>query len=115
MLGFGVALLLESLDTNLKTMTDIEQALQMPLLAAIPAVEEDELIPSTFREAAVSKGASSWSRIPESLRGLRTSILLSSPGVLRGAWSRDATGGGKSHRNIDGNHHGPQWCASPVD
>ena len=56
MLGFGVALLLESLDTNLKTMTDIEQALlQMPLLAAIPAVEEDELIPSTFREAAVSK------------------------------------------------------------
>ena len=81
MLGFGVALLLESLDTNLKTMTDIEQALQMPLLAAIPAVEEDELIPSTFREAAVSKGTSSWSRIAESLRGLRTSILLSSPGA----------------------------------
>lgn len=81
MIGFGLALLLESLDTNLKTMTDIEQTLQMPLLAAIPSVEADELVPSAFREAAVSRGISSWSRMAEALRGLRTSILLSSPGA----------------------------------
>ncbi len=79
-LGFGLALLLEGLDTNLKTMTDIEQALQLPLLAAIPSVDTDELLPSRFRELAVSKGTSSWSRIAEALRGMRTSILLSSAG-----------------------------------
>jgi capsular exopolysaccharide synthesis family protein len=68
LLGLGVALILEALDTNLKTMTEIEQALQLPLLAA------------KFREFAISRGASSWSRIAEALRGMRTSILLSSPG-----------------------------------
>ncbi len=80
LLGFGLALVFEGLDTNLKTMTDIEQALQLPLLAAIPAVQTEDLLPSKFREVAVSKGTSSWSRIAEALRGMRTSILLSSPG-----------------------------------
>ena len=81
MLGFALALLFESLDTNLKTMTDIEQTLQLPLLAAIPKVDAEELLPSVFRESALAKGASSWSRSAEALRGLRTSILLSSPGT----------------------------------
>jgi capsular exopolysaccharide synthesis family protein len=80
LIGLALALILEGLDTNLKTMTEIEQALQLPLLAAIPSVETEELLPSKFREYAVSKGASSWSRIAEALRGMRTSILLSSPG-----------------------------------
>lgn len=81
LLGFIVALLFESLDTNLKTMTDIEQTLQLPLLAAVPAVDTEDLLPSRFREFAMSRGASSWSRIAEALRGMRTSILLSSPGA----------------------------------
>ena len=81
LLGFIVGLLFESLDTNLKTMTDIEQTLQLPLLAAVPAVDTEDLLPSRFREFATSRGASSWSRIAESLRGMRTSILLSSPGA----------------------------------
>ena len=80
-LGFGIALLLEGLDTNLKTMTDIERALQLPLLAAIPSVDAEELLPSKFRELAVARGSSAWSRIAESLRGMRTSVLLSSPGT----------------------------------
>jgi len=79
-LGLGLALVLESLDTNLKTMTDIERTLQLPLLAAIPSVEAEDLLPSRFREFALAKGSSSWSRIAEALRGMRTSILLSSPG-----------------------------------
>jgi len=81
LLGFGIALLLESLDTNLKTMSEIESTLQLPLLAAVPAVAAEDLIPARFRDAAVSKGAASWSRIAESLRGMRTSILLSSAGA----------------------------------
>ncbi len=80
LLGLGLALILEAMDTNLKTMTDIEQTLQLPLLAAIPAVVTEDLLPSKFREFAVAKGSSSWSRIAEALRGMRTSILLSSPG-----------------------------------
>ena len=79
-LGLTIALILEAMDTNLKTITDIEQMLQLPLLAAIPAVDTEDLLPSKFREYAVSKGSSSWSRIAEALRGMRTSILLSSPG-----------------------------------
>jgi capsular exopolysaccharide synthesis family protein len=80
MLGLGLALTLEAMDTNLKTITDIEQSLQLPMLAAIPTVDTEDLLPSKFREFAMAKGSSSWSRIAEALRGMRTSILLSSPG-----------------------------------
>jgi capsular exopolysaccharide synthesis family protein len=79
-LGLCLAVILEMMDTNLKTMTDIEQGLQLPLIAAIPAVDSEHLLPSKFREFAVSPGVSSWSKIAEALRGMRTSILLSSPG-----------------------------------
>ncbi len=78
--GICLAILLEMMDTNLKTMTDIEQGLQLPLVAAIPAVDSEHLLPGKFREFAVSRGVSSWSKIAEALRGMRTSILLSSPG-----------------------------------
>jgi succinoglycan biosynthesis transport protein ExoP len=78
--GLSLAILLEALDTNLKTVTEIEQGLQLPLLAAIPSVGSENLLPSKFREHAITPGSSSWSKIGEALRGLRTSILLSSPG-----------------------------------
>jgi capsular exopolysaccharide synthesis family protein len=81
MIGLCIALILEALDTNLKTMSDVEQALQLPLLAAIPSVNTNELQPAKFKESATQPGTSSWSRVAESLRGMRTSILLSSPGA----------------------------------
>ena len=80
-LGLGLALLLEAMDTNLKTMADIEHGLQLPLLAAIPKVDADHLSPLQFIEHATTPGASEWSKIAEALRGMRTSILLSSPGA----------------------------------
>ncbi len=80
-IGIAIAFLLEAMDTNLKTMTEIEQALQLPLLAAIPSVDSEHLLPGKFKEHASSPGASSWSKIAEALRGMRTSILLSSPGA----------------------------------
>jgi polysaccharide biosynthesis transport protein len=79
-IGCALALLLEALDTNLKTVTDIEQSLHLPLLAAIPDVDAEHLVPSKFKEHAIAPGATSWSKIAEALRGMRTSILLSSPG-----------------------------------
>lgn len=84
-IGFASSLLfvfiLEAMDTKLKTMADIERSLQLPLLAAVPAIEAAGLLPANFRDAAMTKSKSGWSRIAEALRGLRTSILLSSPGA----------------------------------
>ncbi len=79
-LGCALALLLEAMDTTLKTVTDIEQTLHLPLLAAIPDVDAEHLVPSKFKEHAMTPGASTWSKVAEALRGMRTSILLSSPG-----------------------------------
>jgi capsular exopolysaccharide synthesis family protein len=94
--GFGLAFVFEALDTNLKTMSEIEHGLQLPLIAAIPSVSSDDLSPGVFREHATSEGGASWSRIAEALRAMRTSILLSSPGsppkVLMITSSRPAEG-----------------------
>ena len=81
LIGLFVALILEVLDTNLKTMSDIEQALQLPLLAAIPSVNIDELQPAKFKESATTPGTSASSRVAEAVRGMRTAILLSTPGA----------------------------------
>lgn len=80
LIGLMIAVLLEVMDINLKTMAEIEQGLQLPLLAAIPNVDSEHLLPAGFKEHAISRGSSSWSKIAEALRGMRTSILLSSPG-----------------------------------
>jgi succinoglycan biosynthesis transport protein ExoP len=80
LLGLTLALLLEMLDTSLRTMSDIEQGLQISLLAAIPSVETSYLQPAKFREMATSTGATAWSSVAEALRSVRTTILLSSPG-----------------------------------
>ncbi len=55
-LGFGLAFLFEAMDTNLKTMAEIERDLQLPLLGAIPSVSGGDLLPSTFREHAMGAG-----------------------------------------------------------
>jgi len=95
-IGVLIALLLEAMDTNLKTMSEIEEALQLPLLAAIPQVDAENLLPAKFKEHAVTPGTSSWSKVAEALRGMRTSILLSSPGappkVIMVASTRPAEG-----------------------
>jgi succinoglycan biosynthesis transport protein ExoP len=95
-IGVLIALLLEAMDTNLKTMSEIEEALQLPLLAAIPQVDAENLLPAKFKEHAVTPGTSSWSKVAEALRGMRTAILLSSPGappkVIMVASTRPAEG-----------------------
>lgn len=96
LLGFGLALLLEGMDVNLKTIPEIEQALGLPLIAAIPTVKSPEIYPESFVDHATLTPGSTWSRIAEALREMRTSILLSSPGshpkVLMIASSRPSEG-----------------------
>lgn len=96
MFGFVLALLLEAMDTNLNAISEIEEVLQLPVLGAIPKVDEGSLIPATFTEHALSGNKGAWSKIAEALRGLRTSILLSTPGspprVIMMASTRPAEG-----------------------
>jgi polysaccharide biosynthesis transport protein len=80
-IGVVLAFLLEAMDTNLKSIAEIEETLQLPLIAALPYSSSSALLPSRFNEEAVAGNVSSMSRIAESLRGMRTSILLSSPGA----------------------------------
>jgi capsular exopolysaccharide synthesis family protein len=80
LLGIGLALLTEGMDVNLKTISEIEEGLGLPLLTAIPVVKTEEITPEIFREHAITTVGTSWSRIAEALRSMRTSILLSSPG-----------------------------------
>lgn len=96
LLGFGLALLREGMDVNLKTINEIEQGLNVPLLGTIPLVKEEEISPEMFKKLAAPTAGMSWSRIAESLRAMRTAILLSSPGsapkVLQVCSSRPGEG-----------------------
>jgi capsular exopolysaccharide synthesis family protein len=80
-LGLALAFLLEAVDTNLKSITEIEDVLQLPLIAGLPQSNTSALLPSKFNEEAMAGNIGSMSRIAEALRGMRTSILLSSPGA----------------------------------
>lgn len=96
LLGFGLALLLEGMDVNLKSIVEIEQGLGLPLIAAIPSVKTADISPENFVDHATQTPGSAWSRIAEALRAMRTSILLSSPGghpkVIMIASSRPSEG-----------------------
>ena len=81
LLGGILALLLEAMDTNLRTIEDVESALNLPLLAVLPKVEGTEILAANFIKQALSGQGGSWSKIGEALRGLRTSILLSTAGA----------------------------------
>jgi capsular exopolysaccharide synthesis family protein len=80
LIGMLLAIILEAIDINLKSISDIEQGLQLPILGAIPVVKTEELLPTNFKESAVTRDVSRWSKIAESFRAMRTSILLSSAG-----------------------------------
>ncbi len=82
-LGLGVTLsfLIEALDTNVKTIYDIEERLGLPMLGVVPQVESKLLSPETFVRDATSAAPGAWSRLAEAYRALRTTILLSRPGT----------------------------------
>src|SRR5580704_4164272 len=83
--GLGIGLLLsflvEALDTNIKTIFDIEERLGLPMLGVVPQVDTKQLSPETFVRDATSTVPGAWSRLAESYRSLRTTILLSRAGT----------------------------------
>lgn len=80
-IGLILAVVVESLDTNIKTIFDIEERLGLPMLGIVPQVEAKLLSPEAFVNEATSAGPGAWSRLAESYRSLRTAILLSRAGT----------------------------------
>lgn len=80
-LGMGIVFLLEILDTNIKSIYDIEERLGLPMLGAVPLVDMKQLSPQIFVGDATSTNIGTWSRLAEAYRSLRTTILLSRAGA----------------------------------
>jgi capsular exopolysaccharide synthesis family protein len=82
--GVGMAFLLESLDTSLRSIAEIEAVMELPSLAVIPrarrnlAQKAGETTPAIMRNIdVISQPKSQFS---EAFRSLRTSLLLSTVG-----------------------------------
>ena len=80
-IGLVLALILEAFDTNIKSITDIEDRLGLPMLGVVPEVDAKQLSPETFISDATSSLPGAWSRLAEAYRSLRTTILLSRAGT----------------------------------
>ena len=80
-LGLVLSFLIEALDTNVKTIYDIEERLGLPMLGVVPQVDSKLLSPETFVRDATSPLPGAWSRLAEAYRALRTTILLSRAGT----------------------------------
>jgi succinoglycan biosynthesis transport protein ExoP len=82
-LSFGLALsfVIGALDTNIKTIYDIEERLGLPMLGVVPQVDTKLLSPETFVRDATSTLPGAWSRLAEAYRSIRTTILLSRAGT----------------------------------
>jgi polysaccharide biosynthesis transport protein len=80
-LGLVLAFTIEALDTNIKTIFDIEERLGLPMLGVVPQVDSKLLSPETFVQDATSPVPGAWSRLAEAYRSLRTTILLSRAGT----------------------------------
>lgn len=80
-IGLILALVLEAFDTNIKSISDIEDRMGLPMLGVVPQVDTKQLLPETFVADATSALPGAWSRLAESYRSLRTTVLLSRAGT----------------------------------
>jgi polysaccharide biosynthesis transport protein len=78
--GVLFAFIIHILDTNIKSVSDVEEKLGLPLLGVIPSVETKDVLPDAFIQRATSGVESGWSQIAESYRSLRTGLLFSRAG-----------------------------------
>jgi len=76
LLGFGLAILLEYLDSTVKTAEDIELYVRLPFLGYIPSAKSEE---KSFKDVDLASDKAPHSRIAEAYRSIRTSLIFSSP------------------------------------
>ena len=82
-LGVLLAFLLETLDTGLRSVTEIETVTELPSLAVIPRAKRatpDQLAAMTTVERNLNVLTQPKSQFTESFRSLRTALLLSATG-----------------------------------
>jgi polysaccharide biosynthesis transport protein len=76
MLGVGLAMLLEFVDTTLKTGRDIIRHVHVPILGTVPDLEDEEV---PIDEIEMAAHVAPRSMIAEAFRNIRTNLVLSSP------------------------------------
>ena len=77
LVGFGLALLIELMDTRLRTPAQVVRQVGLPVLASVPDLSEDERLSLDTNLATVSH-AVPQSLLAEAFRQLRTSLLFAS-------------------------------------
>ena len=80
MLGVGLALLLELLDTSIKAPSDVFRRIDLPVLGVIPHLDDVEEDIDDLRTAFVN---SSDSIVAEAMHQIRTNLMLSGPATAR--------------------------------
>jgi len=81
--GLGLAFLLESLDTGLRSIAEIESVTELPSLAIVPRSKRatpEQLATMTTVERNINVLTQPKSQFTESFRSLRTALLLSTTG-----------------------------------
>ena len=82
LLGVGLSLLIELMDTRLRTPTQVVRQVGVPMLARVPDLTEDERLSLDTNLALVSHTAP-HSLLAESFRQLRTHLLFASDQPIR--------------------------------
>lgn len=76
LLGIGLAVLLEMVDTSLKTARDISRHVHVPILGTVPDVDDEEV---DIEQPELACLSSPRSMMAEAFRSIRTNLLLSAP------------------------------------
>ncbi len=76
MFGVGLALLLELMDTTVKTSRDLSRHVHVPILGTIPDVDDEEM---DIEQVELATRTSPRSMVAEAFRTIRTNLLLSAP------------------------------------
>jgi capsular exopolysaccharide synthesis family protein len=75
-LGIGLAIMLEVIDTSIKTTRDVARHVHVPVLGTVPDLDDEEL---TIDQVELAVYTTPRSMIAEAFRSIRTNLALSAP------------------------------------
>ncbi len=76
MLGIGLALMLELMDTSMRTSRDVVRHVHVPILGTVPDLDDEEV---PIEQIEMAAHTAPRSMTAEAFRTIRTNLLLSSP------------------------------------
>jgi polysaccharide biosynthesis transport protein len=76
LLGLGLALLLDLVDTSIRTSRDIVRHVHVPILGTVPDLDDEEV---PIEKIELAAHTAPRSMVAEAFRTIRTNLLLSSP------------------------------------